>query len=623
MPTMFQNHDMGYMKIVQNKTKKVFFNIVLCAVFSLVLCCPGVRAEEKGGLAIKYVPSIQGAPDKDIKNTLTSISDTFNMKKNLPASLSMLNARVDGDLANMTKALHAEGYFRAKVDKIIDDKVSPVKVIFTVETGPAFILDHIVIGTSYGFGYYCPQLPQPSDLSLKPGTRYNAKKVLEAEAKILDILGNSGYPHPKIADRQITADHATNTVNITFMVDPGRRAVFGTTQIGGLENLVEDYVRNRILWHQGQIYKASDLVATKAVLLGTGLFSMVDIKRGEVTPKGLVPIDIKLKERAFRTVSVGGGYSTDKGIEGRFKWEHRNWLGGGEKIFASVQANEVEKIFKTGLRKPDFISPKQTFLLDGDVIDEQTDAYDSQSASVSMGVERNIYKQLKAGTGVKYRLVHVDEVDSDKKERYGLISLPTYANLDYTDNLLDAGKGGRLNIHMAPYLDTMGNSPDFFSYRLAYSHYLQIMKERRLILAGRALWGSKIGAIQDQMPKDELFYAGGGGSVRGYAYQYAGDVTRNSDGDLEPEGGLSLFEVSGEVRLKFTPSIGMVTFLDGGRAFASEGPDLNDELFWGTGLGLRYFTPIGPIRMDVAFPLDKREGIDDDYQIYLSLGQSF
>jgi translocation and assembly module TamA len=142
--------------------------------------------------------------------------------------------------------------------------------------------------------------------------------------------------------------------------------------------------------------------------------------------------------------------------------------------------------------------------------------------------------------------------------------------------------------------------------------------EPRVVLAGRTAVGTIFGATRDQIPADERFYAGGGGSVRGFGFQLAGEL----DDDDDPLGGRSLLELSGEVRVRITDTIGAVAFVDAGSAFQSSVPDFDEELRVGVGPGLRYFSPIGPVRLDVGFPLNRRD-VDDAFQIYISLGQAF
>jgi translocation and assembly module TamA len=171
---------------------------------------------------------------------------------------------------------------------------------------------------------------------------------------------------------------------------------------------------------------------------------------------------------------------------------------------------------------------------------------------------------------------------------------------------------------VAPYVDVGPERLQLWKFQASYSHYLEVLSRKRLILAGRATAGMLLGANRDQVPADELFFVGGGGSVRGYFYQTAGDVEAGN-----PLGGLSMVEFSGEARIKGPHNLGLVLFLDAGRAFDTPYLDFSQKLFKGAGLGIRYYTPIGPIRVDVAFPLDRRIPLDRPYQFYVSLGQSF
>jgi translocation and assembly module TamA len=164
----------------------------------------------------------------------------------------------------------------------------------------------------------------------------------------------------------------------------------------------------------------------------------------------------------------------------------------------------------------------------------------------------------------------------------------------------------------------LGSDVSFFKGYGSYSHYLTLLKHPFLVFAGRAALGSMSGVDTNSIPADIRFYAGGGGSIRGYAFQ---SVSPLLDGD--PVGGRSLLEFSAEFRLRITQTLGLVAFLDGGSAFDSVYPDFDTSLRWGTGGGVRYFTPIGPLRVDVGVPLDRREGLDDAFQVYISLGQAF
>jgi translocation and assembly module TamA len=221
-------------------------------------------------------------------------------------------------------------------------------------------------------------------------------------------------------------------------------------------------------------------------------------------------------------------------------------------------------------------------------------------------------------SGPAFRASRVEQANTGEEDSFGLVSLPTKFNWDRSDDRLDPTRGGRLWIENEPFVDVFGNDLAFNKSRLEYAHYLKVLETPRVVLAGRSAVGTLFGASRADIPADLRFYAGGGGSVRGFAFQKAGELDDQND----PIGGRSLFEASGEVRVRVTESIGLVAFVDAGAAFTSSLPDFDDELRIGAGPGIRYFSPIGPLRLDVGFPVNPRNS-DDAFQLYISIGQAF
>ena len=199
-----------------------------------------------------------------------------------------------------------------------------------------------------------------------------------------------------------------------------------------------------------------------------------------------------------------------------------------------------------------------------------------------------------------------------------LFGLPVTLSRDATDSLLDPTRGHRLGFTVTPYFGTVERDVAFLAATAGGSAYLALDDAARYVLAGRGRVGSIVGAKLFEVPANKRFYAGGGGSVRGYEFQTAGPL----DEDDDPIGGRSLVELSAEMRIKVTENIGVVPFFDAGTVFESSFPDALDELFYAAGIGGRYYTGFGPIRLDVAFPLNKRER-DDWFQFYVSIGQAF
>jgi translocation and assembly module TamA len=188
---------------------------------------------------------------------------------------------------------------------------------------------------------------------------------------------------------------------------------------------------------------------------------------------------------------------------------------------------------------------------------------------------------------------------------------------DTTDDLLDPTIGGRQTLTVTPYHAIAGPTLDFVSSRLELRHYQRLNDTGRLVLAGWGALGSIVGASLDNIPADKRLYAGGAGSVRGYAYQHAGPLFPSG----VPVGGISSLELGLELRYRITNTIGIVPFVEGGNVYPESLPD-NSSLYWGAGLGLRYYTLVGPVRLDLATPFDHRPG-DTPIQVYISIGQAF
>lgn len=585
-------------------------------LLALVLLPANARAQEIQYPGLDYTVSVTGAPYPELESLLKSVSDAFALNDRPPSSLYLLEHRVKRDVPKIKQALNSHGFFQAEVNAEIDDQADPPSVLFTINPGPRFILAQVALELAPAVSAPGSGLPEPGEIGLVPGEPYLAADVLKAQKQIVRILKRRGRPFPKIAHTRVVADHASQSVAVAFTVDPGPEARFGDTQITGLESVDPKFAAAQIAWQTGDLFDSSLIEATRTKLIKTGLFAGVDIALGRLDHQGRLPVNIGLTERNHRTFRTGVNFTTDEGPGFKLGWEHRNFMGAGERLESLLVVNRIRQNLRTSYRKPRFFRQDQDLVLTSALAREQTDAFSSDSFDNQAMILRRLTPQLTAGAGLGYRLSNVTK--NDKDETYGLAFMPATLDFDYSDDLLDPAKGGRLSLWAAPYTDTLGNDISFFKFQSSYRHYFELVPENRLVLAGRVNWGMIGGVARSQIPGDILFYSGGGGSVRGYPYQTAGDL----EGE-DPTGGLGLLEVSGEIRFKLNERFGLGPFIDGGRAYGSETPALDEDLLWGAGLGCWYYTGFGPIRLDLAVPLNRREGIDDRFQIYISIGQAF
>jgi translocation and assembly module TamA len=444
-----------------------------------------------------------------------------------------------------------------------------------------------------------------------------ASALLEAEQEWLAHVRSQGFPMARYVVRRYTPDHVRRRLDARLEIDPGPRAVWGETVIKGAVRMREDFIRNELSLTPGEPFNPARLDESRARLIRLGLFSSVALTPGTAPDEeGRLPVELVVRERRPRTIAAGVRFTTDEGWGTRAEWEHRNLGGRAERLRLAADYGEALRALDARVAMSQFGHPRQRLLLSARAAEESPDAFDSRSLRSGAMLEREWRQLFWARGGVAFRLSEVNQFDED--ENYVLLSLPLETDWNTSGNPLDPRGGFRLFARVEPFYDLEERDRGFVKSAATLNRYQRLNRERTWVLASRATIGSIVGAGASQVPADERFYAGGGGSVRGYAYQSVGPLR-----DREPLGGRSLLEVSCELRAQVTASLGGALFVDGGAAYEENVPNFDEPFRWGAGVGVRYFTAVGPLRADFAFPLDRREGIDKFFQFYLSLGQAF
>jgi translocation and assembly module TamA len=576
---------------------------------------------------LPYTATIVGA-NGELADLLDQVSNLKTLEKRLPASAEALRRRAEGDLGRLADAAHSLGYWSARFAYKIDVTAQPAQVTLTVEPGPLY---HVAAVTVLGSGSGVLALPPgASPLPLAPGDPARTAPVVAAEAALVAAFANAGHPFAKAIGRRVVIDEGRHTMSVTYRLDPGSVRRFGPLTITGLRNLDPGYLERRVRWHQGATYDGRKVEETRQVLLETGLFSAVTITpEGNPAAPGEVRMTIAATERLRRTVGVGLGYNTSQGAGANAFWEDRNLFGHAEylKLQAAV-GQQTDQLVAT-FRRPDFLVTDQNFLTTAAFTNNTPIAYDSRQGLVSPGVERRFGRQLTLGIAVEGLRSNVEELAfaniltaAERTQTYTLIGLPGYLKLDTTDNLLNPTRGWRALVSVTPAHTISSPDLTFVTSIVAVSTYWPALPDERLVLAGQAAVASLDGAPLGQLPADQRIYAGGGGGgagvIRPYGYQTAGPL----DADNIPIGGKSSLAVNLEARIQATPRIGVVPFFDAGSYYATSAPQIGRGVLYGVGLGLRYYTGFGPLRLDLATPLRRRSG-DAPIQVYISLGQAF
>jgi translocation and assembly module TamA len=462
----------------------------------------------------------------------------------------------------------------------------------------------------------------PAALDLSPGLAMGmpaeARPIADAQARLVEALQTQGRPFARVVDRVARIDRREKTMDVTLTLDAGGLTRFGPTTIAGLADLDPAFVRGKIPWEEGERFDRSRIDALRTTLLALGLFASVKIEHAEAArADGSLPVTIALVEGLHRSIGAGAAYSTSEGFLLDVFWEHRNLFGAAEKLRLSGTAGTLTQRAMAEFRKPDFRRVDQDLLANSALVRTDSDAFDETSWANYLGLERKLSERWRASAGGSFELARL--TDRQSTETVQLFGVPLLATRDNRDDVLNPTKGSLLGFELVPYGGHGSEALTFLHSRVSASSYIALDRRRRIVVAGRTRVASVFGEERAVIPANKRLYAGGGGSIRGYEFQKVGPL----DGENDPLGGRSLFEIGLELRLRVTEEIGIVPFVEGGNVWDDTVPDPLGHLQWAGGLGLRYHTPIGPARVDFAVPLNKRRNIDDDFQVYFSLGQAF
>lgn len=571
----------------------------------------------KQGSAPVFATSVAGAkiPD-ELRGMLTDNIQLGKGKAPSPATLGQLRRRATEDATRLNEVLRSEAYYNGRVDvEIVEAQGGRFDVVFNVTLGTRSMI------RSFAINY----ADNPSDLALlprdgkalglKPNRAARAQRVIDLTATAMSFLENHGHPRPKLAERKVVVDLATNQTDVTLTIEAGQPEHFGDLTISNEGRTKDDYVRALAKFKPGDPYDRSKADATVSELRKTGLFDRVTLDAVD-TPGDTVPQRLTLTERPHRSVGVGARWSSDQGAGVTTFWEHRNFFGAAEKLHLDLTVAQELQLLGAHFNKPHFLRDDQTLLADFEIAHEITDAYHENRIKTAAGLSRKLRENLDASAGLSFEIERT--TDSTGYHAYELFGIPMTGRYDGSNDLLDPTEGVRLGLALTPYAGSAdGAATTFVKLEATGSTYLSF--SRKFTLALRARYGSMLAQQTGDVPGSIRFYAGGGSSIRGYGYQLVGPLDANKD----PLGARSVFEASGETRYRISRDIGLVAFLDAGNAWSTPTPKFSEQLRLGTGIGVRYYTAIGPIRADIGIPLNKRPGIDDSFQLYFSLGQAF
>ncbi|TPK18633.1 outer membrane protein assembly factor [Mesorhizobium sp. B2-5-9] len=579
---------------------------------------------------LRYAVTIS-APDAD-KDLVKKLENASALKgdEDRPVSGSLgLMAKARSDREQLVAALYADARYEGVVTVTIDGKPldelppdaefkgpQPIPVTIAISAGPKFTLGNIRLeGDAAGL--------MSADYGLISGGDAGSGAVLKAEALIVRTLKEQGRPLAKVTGRQIVADHATSTLDVTLTVAAGPVAGYGATTVEGTEKVDRDFTEYMTGLKRGKQYSPQEISDARDRLLALEVFNSVTFKEADkLDADGNIPIGVQVSERKPRYFGLGGTFSNTEGLGLEGYWGHRNLFGRAEKLridgaISGIGSNNLSELnYNAGImfEKPGVIGPASKFFASVKTVLEHPDAYDHFSVKGSTGLSYELDKKqtVSAEVALDYSRIH----DAFGKHKYLIASIPLQYVYDNRDNRLNPTTGFRLLAYAEPSYDILSGAA-FLKLKGEGSAYQSLDTASKFVLAERVAVGSIVGTGLQSVPADRRFYSGGGGSVRGYAYQGIGP----KDFTGQPIGGLSFFETSVEMRIAVTDTIGIVPFVDAGSVSTKSVPNFSDVKV-GAGVGLRYVTPFGPLRIDAAVPLNRDPG-DPHFGIYAGIGQAF
>ncbi len=571
--------------------------------------------------------SFSGVSDGDLESALRGgsllIEQTLQ-EDNPPASAEIL-AAAQADYKRLLAVLYDNGYFGGAINIRVDGSeaasIPPVqpprtinKVEISVQPGPKFRFGRAQIGP------LAPETELPEGFAVGETARLGVLKNTVSAS--VDGWRAQGHAKAALAAQELVADHPDKTIRADLVLAPGPRLRFGPLLIEGESDVRPQRIIDIAGLPEGAVFSPEELRLATERLRRTGAFNAASLSEADVIgPDDTLPITAQITDAPKRRLGFGGEVSTQEGLSVSAYWLHRNLLGGAERLRFDAkvsgiggQSGGTDYLLATRFERPATFNEDTDFYALAKI--EQLDevSYFSRQFDLESGIKRIASPERTYTLGLGFRRGLTRDLFGEN--RYTLLTMPLSAQFDYRDDSLNARNGYYLKADVMPFLAISGADNGVRSYVDARG-YKTFGTARPVTFALRGQFGSVYGPSLEESPADYLFYSGGGGTVRGQSYQSLG-----VDIGGETIGGRSFAGLSAEVRMSVTDSIGIVAFADAG--YIGEEEFYNGDGTWhsGAGLGLRYNTAIGPIRLDVAVPTSGPD-TGDNVQVYIGIGQSF
>lgn len=572
---------------------------------------------------------MNGVKDPEILNLIKSqLSDWSDVSdESISAEFKMkLDKRA------IKKILSSYGYFDANITA----KRTRSNVTFNITLNDRYKFDDVLL-------IYVDQRKYRSGLTVGQvfdliGIQYDSytdtKQISEGGEKIADFFRDKGYAFVNVQDPEIQIDKGKKKIKSVYKIELKGKTIIDRTVINIKSKkdpkLIRPFIENRISWNNGSVYDRQKINALKDDLMSSRIFANISAKLSQPTLDPKDPtvvhteITLDIEEALLRDISAGLKYGTNEKFGILLSWTHYNIDGKGSSVSTTIDSAKKDRHIALKHETPDIFLAKQKLASQVFYTKEAVTAYDVSKVGAESMLWQTFGQKCKVGIGICVEKSKTADKISDDTTKFDAWGIPIGLSFDTTDEYLDPQKGIRCQAVVTPYMGNLTNLTVFTGKASIYIPFKKNDFSNFVVLAIYSKYGSIFRKKSNKIPRDKLFFSGGANSVRGYDYQKLGPVNDNK----KPLGGESVFEIGVEPRFRVSENLGLVAFLEFGNVYSKKIPNLLQKLFCGYGLGVRYYTPFGPIRLDIALPSKIRKNtngkrIDSLFNIYISVGQAF